>query len=792
MNGIGYDTLGLAAPRGEPGRRPRRRSTSATCSACSEGDNPHQWYSPAAVQQVGRRDRRRPTSKLDPADAGVLRRAAARASRRRRSRATTRCAPRSAARFAGVPVGYSESIFEPLGASLGLRARSPRPASPRRSPRAPRSAPRTSRRSSGSSPAPADQGLGLQQPERHAGGRAAQRARRAARIPVVTVTETLSPATRQLRAVAGRASSRGSIAALHRRPGDERWRRRASSCATPPPSIGGRDDLERRDLAIEPGELVAVLGPNGAGKSTLLASCSACSPLARGHGVRPRRAARRAQRAQIGYLPQRHGFDSSTRIRGVDLVRLGLDGDRWGLPLLGRTRAARARVDEVIELVGATAYARAADRRVLGRRAAAAPDRAGARPLGRELLLLDEPLDSLDLPNQTAVVGARSPASAAQQGVAVLLVAHDVNPLLPDLDRVVYVAGGRVVSGPPERGDHERDAERALRRPGRGAAHLRRAARRRRRSRRRPPTTATATTTREPALSWNLVSDVRQLFVYPFMVNALEAGTIVAVHGRGRRAGSWCSAGRASPAHTLSVMSFPGASGAALAGIAARRSATSLACAVAARRDRRRLARRRTGRNRAQESAVIGTVQVGGLRARLPLPQPLRRRAREPRDAALRLVPRDHARPGADAARGRARRRSPSSPSPAGRSSTRSVDELVARAARRAGARCSSPPSCSCSASPSRRPRRSPACCSCSRCSSRRPPPRSSSRRGSGSGSRSASAIALAVTWLGLALSYYTDYPVGFFVTTLGFAAYLSRARGVAPADPRPARARAR
>ena len=66
------------------------------------------------------------------------------------------------------------------------------------------------------------------------------------------------------------------------------------------------------------------------------------------------------------------------------------------------------------------------------------------------LLFLDEPLDSLDLPNQAAVAALLARISRSED-VAVVLVAHDVNPLLPHLDRVVYVAGGQVVAGTPER-----------------------------------------------------------------------------------------------------------------------------------------------------------------------------------------------------------------------------------------------------------------------------------------------------------------------------------------------------
>src|SRR6185312_14362541 len=106
-----------------------------------------------------------------------------------------------------------------------------------------------------------------------------------------------------------------------------------------------------------PGEFAAVLGPNGAGKSTLLKAILGLVPLTAGSATilgRPPGAAN----TEIGYLPQRHSFDAASRIRGVDLVRLGLDGTRWGIPLPGRANAdARNRIDQAIGLVGAAPYA---------------------------------------------------------------------------------------------------------------------------------------------------------------------------------------------------------------------------------------------------------------------------------------------------------------------------------------------------------------------------------------------------------------------------------------------------
>jgi zinc/manganese transport system ATP-binding protein len=210
--------------------------------------------------------------------------------------------------------------------------------------------------------------------------------------------------------------------------------------------LGGQTIWSDATLRIEPGEFVAVLGSNGSGKSTLLRVLLGEQPLSRGTvsvlGTTPRTAKR-----EIGYLPQRHAFDASTRIRGVDLVRLGLDGARWGLPLPGRT-AERRRVDEAIELVGATGYAR----RAIGDCSGGEQQRlliAGALVSRPRMLFLDEPLDSLDLPNQTAVAALLNRICRAE-AMTVLLVAHDVNPLLTHVDRVVYVAAGRILSGPPE------------------------------------------------------------------------------------------------------------------------------------------------------------------------------------------------------------------------------------------------------------------------------------------------------------------------------------------------------
>ena len=217
-------------------------------------------------------------------------------------------------------------------------------------------------------------------------------------------------------------------------------------------TVGGRTIWSEVSLQVLPGQFVAILGPNGVGKSTLLRAVLGLIPLSSGHGLvlgqRPGRG-----NAAIGYLPQRRAFDPATRVRGVDIVRLGLDGDRWGTPLPGwlrgaRGRAANARVDEVIELVGAGEYAR----RPIGQCSGGEQQRlliAQALIRRPNLLVLDEPLDSLDVTNQ-ASISALIQRVCRNQGVAVLLVAHDVNPILPYLDQVIYLAHGGAVMGSPE------------------------------------------------------------------------------------------------------------------------------------------------------------------------------------------------------------------------------------------------------------------------------------------------------------------------------------------------------
>jgi zinc/manganese transport system ATP-binding protein len=210
-------------------------------------------------------------------------------------------------------------------------------------------------------------------------------------------------------------------------------------------SLSGRQILEDVSFSVGPGEFTGVIGTNGAGKTTLLRVILGLQRPSAGRVVRPDEARSRRARS-IGYVPQKIPLDPDMPIRARDLVALGLDGNRFGVSLPSRRRAAA--VEEMLASVEAERFADARvgllsggeQQRVLIAHALI------SRP---RLLLLDEPLANLDLHSSQEIVTLLGRVASDQQ-VSILLSAHELNPLLPVMDRVVYIAGGRAVSGTTE------------------------------------------------------------------------------------------------------------------------------------------------------------------------------------------------------------------------------------------------------------------------------------------------------------------------------------------------------
>ncbi|MBR7838473.1 metal ABC transporter ATP-binding protein [Actinospica durhamensis] len=206
--------------------------------------------------------------------------------------------------------------------------------------------------------------------------------------------------------------------------------------------LGGRQILDRVGFTLRAGEFTGLIGSNGAGKTTLLRIVLGLRGADGGSvrvGGKP--LTRRAR--GVGYVPQKIQIEHDAPLRARDLVALGLDGERLGPRLPSRDR--RDAVARMLEAVDATRFADARvgtlsggeQQRVLIAHALI------ARP---RLLVMDEPLANLDLRAGQEIVELTSRV-AREQGVAVLLSAHDINPLLPVMDKVVYLAEGRAVHG---------------------------------------------------------------------------------------------------------------------------------------------------------------------------------------------------------------------------------------------------------------------------------------------------------------------------------------------------------
>jgi zinc/manganese transport system ATP-binding protein len=210
--------------------------------------------------------------------------------------------------------------------------------------------------------------------------------------------------------------------------------------------LAGRTILDQVSFDVAPGEFTGLIGSNGAGKTTLFRVILGLQPATAGEVLlggpgEPRSRARSGR--MIGFVPQKFLLDPDLPLRARDLVALGLDANRLGVPRPSRAR--RALVDEMLAAVDAERFA---DTRV-GRLSGGEQQRiliAHALIARPRLLLLDEPLANLDLRSAYEVVALLARITR-EQGIAVLISAHEINPLLGVMDRIVYLAAGRAASG---------------------------------------------------------------------------------------------------------------------------------------------------------------------------------------------------------------------------------------------------------------------------------------------------------------------------------------------------------
>ena len=215
--------------------------------------------------------------------------------------------------------------------------------------------------------------------------------------------------------------------------------------------LGGRQVLSDVTFSLEKGDFTGIIGPNGAGKTTLLRVIlgliepSGGRVLVDGEPLH-RKTLHNKNRAAIGYVPQKLVIDQDMPLRARDVVSLGLDGHRLGFAFPSRQR--RELIEGALRDVGAVTYA---DARV-GELSGGEQQRvliAHALISRPKLLLLDEPLANLDLRSEQEIVTVLGKL-AREHEISVLLSAHDMNPLLAVMDRIVYVANGQAASGPTD------------------------------------------------------------------------------------------------------------------------------------------------------------------------------------------------------------------------------------------------------------------------------------------------------------------------------------------------------
>ena len=210
-------------------------------------------------------------------------------------------------------------------------------------------------------------------------------------------------------------------------------------------TFGERNLWSNLNLEIQPHEFIAVIGSNGSGKSTLLKAILGQEKLSQGsiefRGKKVTRGSRR-----MGYIPQHRSIDSASPMRAIDMLRLGLTGHSFGLPI--SSRDANAKVQHILGCVDAFDLA--------GKRVGELSGgelqrlRVGQAVIDEpDLILADEPLSALDLAQQKVIADLLD-RERREHNSAVIFVTHDVNPILSMVDRVLYLANGKFKIGTPD------------------------------------------------------------------------------------------------------------------------------------------------------------------------------------------------------------------------------------------------------------------------------------------------------------------------------------------------------
>lgn len=209
--------------------------------------------------------------------------------------------------------------------------------------------------------------------------------------------------------------------------------------------LGGRKILNDVSFTIARGEFVAILGPNGAGKTTLFKLLLGLLKPSKGEidvlGMSPHRGD-----SNIGYAPQHRVLETDLALRARDVVGFGLDGNKWGIGFGSKERDAK--IDAVLKEVDAYQFADAP----VGKLSGGEQQRlliAQALITNPKILLLDEPLSNLDISHAQEIIAVLAKISKGRD-VTIMLVSHDINPLLPSATQVLYMANGHGVLGTPD------------------------------------------------------------------------------------------------------------------------------------------------------------------------------------------------------------------------------------------------------------------------------------------------------------------------------------------------------